>query len=106
MRGTVVVYALEASFGTLEAPSPYKAACADALNNATRITKIAGKWYTLRFDYSSMPEVMKVVKEMNLPQRNQDYGCECSMEVRVRTSLDADFLKKVSAIPKMLCNEE
>ena len=84
----------------------YKAACADALNNATRITKIAGKWYTLRFDYSSMPEVMKVVKEMNLPQRNQDYGWECSMEVRVRTSLDADFLKKVSAIPKMLCNEE
>ena len=84
----------------------YKAARADALNNATRITKIAGKWYTLRFDYSSMPEVMKVVKEMNLPQRNQDYGCECSMEVRVRTSLDADFLKKVSAIPKMLCNEE
>lgn len=84
----------------------YKAACADALNNATRITKIAGKWYTLRFDYSSMPEVMKVVKEMNLPQRNQDYGCECFLEVRVRTSLDADFLKKVSAIPKMLCNEE
>ena len=86
--------------------SAYKAACADALNNATRITKIAGKWYTLRFDYSSMPEVMKVVKEMNLPQRNQDYGCECSLEVRVRTSLDADFLKKVSAIPKMLCNEK
>lgn len=84
----------------------YKAACADALNNATRITKIAGKWYILRFDYSSMPEVMKVVKEMNLPHRNQDYGCECSLEVRVRTSLDADFLKKVSAIPKMLCNEE
>ena len=84
----------------------YKAACVDALNNATRITKIAGKWYTLRFDYSSMPEVMKVVKEMNLPQRNQDYGCECFLEVRVRTSLDADFLKKVSAIPKMLCNEE
>lgn len=86
--------------------SAYKAACADALNNATRITKIAGKWYTLRFDYSSMPEVMKVVKEMNLPHRNQDYGCECSLEVRVRTSLDADFLKKVSAIPKMLCNEK
>lgn len=86
--------------------SAYKAACADALNNATRITKIAGKWYTLRFDYSSMPEVMKVVKEMNLPQRNQDYGCECSLEVRVRTSLDSDFLKKVSAIPKMLCNEK
>lgn len=86
--------------------SAYKAACADALNNATRITKIAGKWYTLRFDYSSMPEVMKVVKEMNLPQRNQDYGCECSLEARVRTSLDSDFLKKVSAIPKMLCNEK
>lgn len=86
--------------------SAYKAACADALNNATRITKIAGKWYTLRFDYSYMPDVMKVVKEMNLPQRNLDYGCECSLEVRVRTSLDADFLKKVSAIPKMLCNEK
>ena len=84
----------------------YKAACADALNNATRITKIAGNWYTLRFDYSYMPDVMKVVKEMNLPQRNQDYGFECSLEVRVRTSLEADFLKKVSAIPKMLCNEK
>lgn len=73
----------------------YKTSTADALRNASSVEKIAGKWYEIRFDYSRMQDVMKVVKDMGLPQRNQDFGNECSMELRVRNSVEATFLQRI-----------
>lgn len=73
----------------------YKTSTADALANAQVVEKIAGAWYRIRFDYASMQSVMKVIKDLDLPQRAQDFGMECSMEVRVRSSIDADFLEKI-----------
>ena len=72
----------------------YKSSTADALANAAPVEKIAGKWYTLTFPYGSLPPVMKAVKDMNLPQRAQVFGEECSMEVRVRLSMEKDFFDR------------
>ena len=72
----------------------YKSSTADALANAAPIEKIAGKWYTLTFPYGSLPPVMKAVKDMELPQRAQVFGEECSMEVRVRLSMEKDFFDR------------
>lgn len=72
----------------------YKSSTADALANAAPIEKIAGKWYTLTFPYGSLPPVMKAVKDMDLPQRAQVFGEECSMEVRVRLSMEKDFFDR------------
>lgn len=76
----------------------YKTSTADALSCAKQVQKIAGTWYRITFDYSQMQAVMKVVKDMDLPQRGQDFGTECSMEVRVRKSLEADFLERIEKI--------
>lgn len=76
----------------------YKSSTADALSNASAVEKIAGKWYTLVFPYGSMPSVMKVIKDMDLPQRAQSFGEECSMEVRVRLSLDKVFFERFEKI--------
>lgn len=73
----------------------YRSAAADALASAEVIEKTAGRWYRIGFSYEQMPRVMKSVKDMDLPQRAQDFGSECTMEVRVRKSMDEDFLQRM-----------
>lgn len=72
----------------------YRTSSADALAAATVVEKIAGSWYRIEFDWSMMPAAMKIVKDLELPQRAQDFGTSCSMEVRVRLKLEQDFLEK------------
>lgn len=76
----------------------YRTAAADAIANATVVEKTAGDWYTVRFSYENMQGVMKTVKDMDLPQRAQDFGTECSMQVRVRLSQKDDFLERMKNI--------
>ena len=73
----------------------YKTSTADALAQAQVVEKIAGKWIRLSFGYEAMNSVMKVLKEMDLPQRAQDFGAECSLEVRVRLSALDSFREKM-----------
>jgi uncharacterized YigZ family protein len=76
----------------------YKTSTADALAQATVVEKVAGKDYRLSFPYLSMNAVMKVVKDMSLPQKNQYFAERCSMLLRVRLSQEAAFLDRVSNI--------
>lgn len=76
----------------------YKTSTADALQNAMVMEKIAGFWYRIGFDYSQMPVVMKLVKDLDLPQRSQNFGLECTMELRVRLSCVPDFLERIEKI--------
>lgn len=76
----------------------YKESTKDALDNAQIIEKIAGAWLAINFDYAQMPEVMKVVKDLGLPTRAQNFAERCSMEVRVRLSLREDFLERTKNI--------
>lgn len=76
----------------------YKTSTADALDNAGTVEKIAGEWYRIRFGYLSMNQVMKAVKDMELPKKAQEFGEDCSMQCRVRLSLQEDFLKRMGDI--------
>lgn len=76
----------------------YKTSTADALDNAGTVEKIAGDWYRIRFGYLSMNQVMKAVKDLELPQKAQEFGEDCSMQCRVRLSLQEDFLKRMGDI--------
>ena len=73
----------------------YKTSTADALSSARIIEKIASRHFRLHFDYLSMNSVMKVLKDMDLPQRAQDFGERCSLEVTVRLTAIEDFMKKL-----------
>ena len=79
----------------------YKTSTADALSNARVVEKIAGKWFRLSFGYEAMNSVMKVLKEMDLPQRAQDFGEQCSLEVRVRLSALDAFYEKIGSNIKL-----
>ena len=76
----------------------YRTSTAEALENAGSVEKIAGKWYLVRFDYLAMNQVMKIVKDMDLPQREQDFGETCSMQCRVRLSVESDFLARTGEV--------
>lgn len=73
----------------------YKTSTSDALSSASVVEKIAGKWYRIGFSYEQLPAVMKTVKDMDLPQRSQDFGTDCNMEVRVRLCMQDDFFEKI-----------
>lgn len=76
----------------------YKTASAEALDNAGVVEKVAGKWFRLSFGYAQMNAVMEVIKNMGLAQRRQDFGNACSMEARVRLSIENDFILRLSKI--------
>ena len=73
----------------------YKSATADALAQAQVITKTATRRFRLRFGYLSMNAVMKLLKEMDLPQAQQDFGETCSLLTQVPLSQANAFLENL-----------
>ena len=76
----------------------YRTSTADALGRAEIVEKVAGKRFRLTFDYLSMNGVMKVLKDLGLSPAGQDFGLQCSLEVRVRLVLEEDFRSRLSGI--------
>ena len=76
----------------------YKTSTADALANAEIIEKIASKIYRIHFGYMSMNSVMKVLKDMGLEQRNQQFDMECSIDTSVRLSLIDSFVERMNDV--------
>ncbi len=76
----------------------YKTSTADALENAEIIEKIASRMYRIHFGYMSMNQVMKVLKDMNLVQKNQKFDMECSIDTSVRLSLTDSFLERMEDV--------
>ena len=76
----------------------YKTSTADALENAEIIEKIAAKMFRIHFGYMSMNSVMKVMKDMNLEQKNQKFDMECTMDTSVRLSLVDTFLERMEDV--------
>ncbi len=79
----------------------YKTSTADALQQASVIPKVAGKNWKVEFDYLSMNDVMKVLKDMNLTPSAQDFGEKCSLTVRVRLSEEENFKKRLDSFANL-----
>ena len=76
----------------------YKTSSSDAISNAEIVTKIASSRYSLNFGYMAMNDVMRMVKDLGLEQKGQDFGTECRLDLSVRLSAEKDFLDRVSKI--------
>ena len=79
----------------------YKTSTADALSQATVVTKLAGRDFRVRFEYLSMNEVMKVLKDLDLQPRAQDFGENCTLEVRVRLCNESVFKERLEKIAEL-----
>lgn len=67
----------------------YKTAAREALENATVIEKTVDEVYGLQFAYPLMNDVMRVMKEEGLEQRNTRLEMDCYIEFSTRKN-DAD----------------
>ncbi|MBQ9184550.1 MAG: YigZ family protein [Bacteroidales bacterium] len=76
----------------------YKTSTADALTSASVIEKTACKAFKIEFDYLSMNSVMKVLKDMGLPQSDQQFGEKCSIGTRVPLSQIDSFTDRIAHI--------
>ena len=83
----------------------YKTSTADALAGAGVVEKVAGKYFRVAFPYLSMNAVMKLVKDLSLPQRDASYAETCSMVLRVRLSQEAAFRERASGIEGLTLEE-
>ena len=76
----------------------YKTSTADALANAEIVEKIASRHYRIHFGYLNMNDVMKVMKDMGLEQKNQRFDMECSIDTSIRLSLVDSFLERMGDV--------
>ena len=79
----------------------YKTSTADALSSAQIVDKIASRHFRLQFEYLSMNAVMKVLKDMDLPQKAQNFGESCSLETSVRLASVEDFIQRIGNTTKL-----
>ena len=74
----------------------YRSATQDALSNATLVEKVAGRHFTIEFDYLQMNDVMKVLKDMGIAPLKQDFDLKCRLSVRVRLTQIEDFQRQLA----------
>ncbi len=55
----------------------------------------------ISFDYMNMNAVMKVLKDLDLPQSGQDFGEKCSLVTRVRLAQDESFKERLFGIAEL-----
>ena len=65
----------------------YKAAAAEAIAAATVIEKTVDEEVTIMFEYPFMNDVMRIVKEEEPEILRQSYDMDCSMTLRIRSSM-------------------
>lgn len=64
----------------------YRTAAKDAIDNAIIIERNITEVYNLQFTYEQMNSVMKILKDEELPQCNQKFELDCSLDFSVRQS--------------------
>ncbi len=64
----------------------YKTAARDAISNATIIEKTIDVTYHLHFEYALMNDVMRLLKELGVQPRNQEFNLDCRLDISVRQS--------------------
>lgn len=73
----------------------YKTATAEALKEATVLEKSVNDIYEIKFDYLMMNEVMRLIKEEQLPVLRQDFDNYCTITIEIRKSLTNKVLQKL-----------
>lgn len=82
----------------------YREAAADALSKAQIVERTVNEEYELLFPYAAMNEVMKIMKDHGLAQREQQFELDCRLVFPVRKS-EADLvLEKLRKIESVKVN--
>lgn len=76
----------------------YKTGAESALSEAVKIRKHLFSTYEIKFAYVQMNDVMRIVKELDLPVVRQNFEMECSLVVEVRSTLVERFMTRTGLV--------
>lgn len=76
----------------------YKTAAANAIAANEIVEEVMTETFSLRYDYESTNEVMRLIKDFELEILKQEFTADCYMEVAVRQSLSEQLLEKLSLL--------
>ncbi len=76
----------------------YKTAALDAISNAEIIEKTVNDIYDIHFDYLVMNDVMRIIKEEQPLQIDQDFNLTCKITLSIRQSEVDKILERFSKI--------
>jgi uncharacterized YigZ family protein len=81
----------------------YRSAAESAINNNEIIELFVRDYYELIFPYSSVNDVMKVIKNDAITQSDQKFELECRVNINFRTSAREKILNELSIIDGLIC---
>ena len=76
----------------------YKTSAREALDNCGVMEKTVDEVYSVSFGYPLLNEVMRILKEENLEQRNTKFELDCYLEIAVRKSISNKIVDKLNRI--------
>ncbi|MGE5419077.1 MAG: IMPACT family protein [Chloroflexota bacterium] len=76
----------------------YRTAASEAIKNAHVIQKTLREYYEILFPYISMNDVMKILKEENAGQSDQQFDTECRITVSFRVSSREKVLSRFERV--------
>jgi uncharacterized YigZ family protein len=79
----------------------YRNAATDAISKAEIIECIVMEYYRLVFPYTSMNDIMKIIKDENLHQSEQQFELECSLKTGIRLSAKERVLLRLTSVEKL-----
>jgi uncharacterized YigZ family protein len=79
----------------------YRSAAAEVIANSEITECTVMEYYRLKFPYDSMNDIMKIIKDENLPQSEQKFEIECSLETGIRLSKKELILARFRNLEKI-----
>lgn len=79
----------------------YKTAADEALKNAKVVKRTLHDIYELRFDYPEMNEIMRIMKEEQIEQIDQNFELTCSITLALRRADVDKVLSKFDRVEKL-----
>jgi uncharacterized YigZ family protein len=76
----------------------YRSATASAIKNAELIEMTLREYYEIIYPYSSMNDVMIILKEENIGQTEQIFDLECRIKINFRASIRDKIISRLSRI--------
>jgi uncharacterized YigZ family protein len=76
----------------------YKSAAESAIRNSEVIECTLKQYYSIRYPYISMNDVMKILKEEDISQSDQIFDSVCTIRISFRTLASEKILQRLSRI--------
>jgi uncharacterized YigZ family protein len=94
----VVRYFGGIKLGTSGLIAAYKGAAAEAIAGAEIIRKTVDRDVFIRFEYTLMNDVMKIIKDIEPEIVSQQFDTVCRMSLRIRQSLYAQLVERMMKV--------